>query len=87
MGGGDACASRLGSAASEAQMRWWTEELMGKTVQRAAYGAASARIEHGARRMLPRIAQPTLIVTTQESGLQSVEAVERYAARIPECAR
>ena len=25
----------------------------------------------------------TLIVTTKESGLQSVEAVERYAARIP----
>ena len=26
---------------------------------------------------------PTLIVTTQESGLQTVEAVERYASRIP----
>jgi pimeloyl-ACP methyl ester carboxylesterase len=32
---------------------------------------------------LPRITVPTLIVTTQESGLQSVEAVERYARRIP----
>ncbi len=33
---------------------------------------------------LARITAPTLIVTTQESGLQSVEAVERYAARIPD---
>ena len=33
---------------------------------------------------LPLIGAPTLIVTTQESGLQSVEAVERYAARIPD---
>jgi pimeloyl-ACP methyl ester carboxylesterase len=32
---------------------------------------------------LPRITAPTLIVTTQESGLQSIEAVERYARRIP----
>ncbi len=33
---------------------------------------------------LARITAPTLIVTTQESGLQSVEAVERYARRIPD---
>jgi pimeloyl-ACP methyl ester carboxylesterase len=33
---------------------------------------------------LPRITAPTLIVTTQESGLQSVEAVQQYARRIPD---
>ena len=33
---------------------------------------------------LSRIAAPTLIVTTAESGLQSVEAVERYAKRFPD---
>ena len=33
---------------------------------------------------LPRITAPTLIVTTTESGLQSVEAVERYAKRFPD---
>ena len=32
---------------------------------------------------LSRIAAPTLIVTTQESGLQSVKTVERYARCIP----
>ena len=31
-----------------------------------------------------RITAPTLIVTTTESGLQSVEAVERYAKRFPD---
>jgi 3-oxoadipate enol-lactonase len=76
--------ARLGSAASLAQVRWWTDELMGKTSARAAYGAASARIEMDLDAMLPRIGIPTLMVTTQESGLQSIAAVERHAARIPD---
>jgi pimeloyl-ACP methyl ester carboxylesterase len=33
--------------------------------------------------LLSRITAPTLIVTTQESGLQSVAAVEQYARRFP----
>ena len=76
--------ARLGSDASQAQVRWWTDELMGKTSARAAYGAASARIEMDLDAMLPRIGIPTLMVTTQESGLQSIAAVERHAARIPD---
>jgi pimeloyl-ACP methyl ester carboxylesterase len=75
--------SRLGSTASEAQCRWWAEELMGKTIVRAAFGASSARIDMELDGRLSRITAPTLIVTTQESGLQSVEAVKRYAERIP----
>jgi 3-oxoadipate enol-lactonase len=75
--------ARLGSSASAAQVRWWTEELMGKANPRAALGASSARIDMELEDRLSRITAPTLIVTTKESGLQSVEAVERYAARIP----
>jgi pimeloyl-ACP methyl ester carboxylesterase len=75
--------ARLGSSASAAQVRWWTEELMGKANPRAALGASSARIDMELEDRLARITAPTLIVTTKESGLQSVEAVERYAARIP----
>ena len=75
--------ARLGSSASAAQVRWWTQELMGKANPRAALGASSARIDMELEDKLSRITAPTLIVTTQESGLQSVEAVERYAARIP----
>jgi pimeloyl-ACP methyl ester carboxylesterase len=76
--------ARLGSAASQAQVQWWTDELMGKTSQRAALGASAARIDMDLDAVLARIAAPTLIVTTAESGLQSVEAVERYARRFPD---
>ena len=78
----DTMRARLGSSASEAQIKWWTDELMGKTNSRAAFGASSARIDMDLEETLARIAAPTLIVTTQESGLQSVEAVQRYAQRI-----
>jgi pimeloyl-ACP methyl ester carboxylesterase len=74
--------ARLGSGASEAQISWWTDELMGKTNQRAAYGASSARIDMELEQNLSHIGCPTLIVTTQESGLQSVAAVEAYAKQI-----
>src|SRR5205809_440200 len=50
----------------------------------AALGASSARIGMDLEAGLWRIRAPTLIVTTQESGLQSVEEVARYAARIPD---
>src|SRR5262249_43696488 len=40
----DTMRSRLGSTASEAQIKWWTDELMGRTDLRAAQGASSARI-------------------------------------------
>jgi 3-oxoadipate enol-lactonase len=76
--------ARLGSAASPEQVAWWTDELMGKTDQRAALGAAAARIDMNLDDRLARIAVPTLIVTTQESGLQSIDAVERSARRIPD---
>jgi pimeloyl-ACP methyl ester carboxylesterase len=74
--------ARLGSSASPEQMKWWADELMGKSNPRAAFGASSARIDMDLDETLSRIAAPTLIVTTQESGLQSVAAVERYARRI-----
>ena len=74
--------ARLGSKASDAQIAWWTDELMGKTDPRAAFGASSARIDMELEERLGRIICPTLIVTTQESGLQSVAAVESYAGRI-----
>ena len=78
----DTMRSRLGSTASEAQIAWWGE-LMGATDQRAAHGSSSSLVKMNLDDRLPLIAAPTLIVTTQESGLQSVEAVKTYAARIP----
>jgi pimeloyl-ACP methyl ester carboxylesterase len=80
----DTMQARLGSTASAAQIRWWADELMGKSNPRAVWGASSARIDMELEDKLNRITAPTLIVTTQESGLQSVAAVERYAARMPD---
>jgi 3-oxoadipate enol-lactonase len=71
--------ARLGSVASEAQLKWWADELMGKTAQHSAFSASAARIDMTLEAGLSRIAAPTLIVTTTESGLQSVEAVKQYA--------
>lgn len=75
--------SRLGSQASAAQTEWWTDELMGRTDPRAAYAASAARIDMDLEHDLHRITAPALIVTTQESGLHSVETVERFARQIP----
>jgi pimeloyl-ACP methyl ester carboxylesterase len=76
--------ARLGSSACETQVRWWTDELMGKSSARAAWSASSARIDMELEDKLVHVTVPTLIVTTKESGLQSVAAVERYAARMPD---
>jgi pimeloyl-ACP methyl ester carboxylesterase len=76
--------ARLGSSVSDAQIAWWTDELMAKTNPRAAFGASSARIDMELEDRLSQIACPALIVTTKESGLQSVAAVEAYARCIPD---
>jgi 3-oxoadipate enol-lactonase len=75
--------ARLGSTASQAQLEWWTE-LMGASNERAAIGSSSALVAMDLDDRLPLIKAPTLIVTTQESGLQAVDAVRQYAARIPD---
>jgi pimeloyl-ACP methyl ester carboxylesterase len=76
--------SRLGSAASEAQLAWWADELMGRSDAGAAYAASAARIDMELEGGLPRITVPALIVSSEESGLQSVAAVKQYAARLPD---
>ena len=72
--------SRLGSAASEAQLKWWTDELMGKSTERASLATTASRIDMDLETRLPRITVPTLMLTTAESGLQSVAEVKRFAA-------
>ena len=76
--------SRLGSKASADQLAWWADELMGKSDVHAAYSASAARIDMELEGGLARIMVPTLIVSSEESGLQSVAAVKQYAARLPD---
>jgi len=75
--------SRLGSTTSDAQIAWWTD-LMSATNQHAALGSSTALVSMNLDDRLPLIKAPTLIVTTQESGLQTVEAVRQFAGRIPD---
>ena len=76
--------ARLGRAASDAQVAWWADELMGRSDARAALAASSARIDMELEGELGRISVPVLIVTSEESGLQSVAAVRHTAARLPD---
>jgi 3-oxoadipate enol-lactonase len=75
--------ARLGSTCSDAQISWWTDKLMAQTNPRAAFSASSARVDMELEQGLSGITCPTLIVTTNESGLQSVAAVDAYARRMP----
>ncbi len=75
--------ARLGSAVPEAQIRWWTDELMGKSDPRAVIGSNHAIRESDVTAQLGRITAPTLIVTTENSRLQSVETARKYQVLIP----
>jgi pimeloyl-ACP methyl ester carboxylesterase len=79
----DTMRSRLGSAAPAAQVAWWTDQLMGKSDPRATYGASAARVDMELEHELHRITAPTLYVTTEGSGLHSVEDVEKFVGQIP----
>jgi pimeloyl-ACP methyl ester carboxylesterase len=74
--------SRLGHGASEAQVKWWADELMGKAEQRAVYGASSALAKLDFGDGLSRITAPTLVVTTTESGLQDIATARAYQQKI-----
>jgi 3-oxoadipate enol-lactonase len=74
--------SRLGSGVSRAQMDWWIE-LMAQADPRVFLDAMEVVEKLSLADSLHRITAPTLIATTQGSGLQSVGAVEEYTGKIP----
>lgn len=76
--------SRLGPDAPEEQVIWWTEGLMGKADPRPCIGCSGARAMMDLDARLAAIEAPTLVVTTEDSGLQSVAAVQAYCDRIPD---
>ena len=73
---------RLGAGASDAQLKWWTEELMGPSDRRAVIGCQMAMRTNSVRGELSRITAPTVIVTTEEGSLQAVEEVRAYQRQI-----
>jgi 3-oxoadipate enol-lactonase len=73
---------RLGSQASKESIEYWNT-LMAAADPRAQRGVLKAASALNLAAALPRIASPTLVITTDRSALQPVEAVLDYQRRIP----
>jgi 3-oxoadipate enol-lactonase len=73
---------RLGTSASKEMVEYWNT-LMGSTRPQTRTGIAKVEESLNMESVLPRIAAPTLVITTDRSALQSVETVLRYQQKIP----
>ena len=72
---------RLGSSASKELIEYWNT-LMGSTRPQTKAGMAKLEEALNMESVLPRIAAPTLVITSDRSPLQSVETVLRYQQKI-----
>jgi 3-oxoadipate enol-lactonase len=73
---------RLGSAASKEQIEYWNN-MMSSTSPQTRVGIGKVETALNMEGVLPRIVAPTLVITVDQSGLQSVETVLRYQQKIP----
>lgn len=73
---------RLGTSASKELVEYW-DTMMGSTKPQTRAGIAKVEAALNMESVLPRIAAPTLVITTDRSALQSVETVLRYQQKIP----
>jgi 3-oxoadipate enol-lactonase len=74
--------ARLGSDASPEMMKWWTDDLMGKSTPEACIGYSGAVDTMDLEPILGKITAPTLVVTTEGSPLQPVAAARAYQEKI-----
>jgi 3-oxoadipate enol-lactonase len=75
-------AKRLGSGASREQIEFWNK-MMTATQPETRLGIAKVMSAINMETVLPRIIAPTLVITVDQSGLQSVEKVLHYQQKIP----
>ena len=73
---------RLGSDASKEELEYWNT-LMAAANPQAQSGVLQAASALDLEDVLERITAPTLVITTDRSALQPVEAVLRYQRKIP----
>jgi pimeloyl-ACP methyl ester carboxylesterase len=73
--------SRLGERFPPAGVAWWAE-LMGRTDMESQIGFMSRIETADIRADLPRIACPTLVITTEGSGVASVDETRGWQERI-----
>jgi 3-oxoadipate enol-lactonase len=76
-------ADRLGSAFPKEGVEWWTR-FMGRTAVSTQIGFMGTIACADIRADLPKITCPTLVITTEESGLGSVEETRAWQMRIPD---
>jgi len=76
-------AGRLGSAFPPDGVAWWTT-LMGRTAASTQIGFMPTIACADIRADIPRIACPTLVITTEGSGLASVEETRAWQQAIPD---
>ena len=74
-------ASRLGSAFPPEGFEWWCR-YMGRTAVSTQIGFMATIACADIRADVPRIACPTLVITTEESGLASVEETRAWQQQI-----
>ena len=72
---------RLGSAAPDAQVEYWNT-MMKATDPRTTEGINKVTAGLHLEAILPKITVPTLVITSDRSALQSVEAVLQYQKKI-----
>ncbi len=75
--------SRLGSAFPAEGQAWWTQ-YMSRTSAESEIGFFRGVNTADITADLPRIACPTLVITTEGSGLASVEETRAWQQRIPD---
>jgi pimeloyl-ACP methyl ester carboxylesterase len=74
--------ARLGSAASDAQLEWWTD-FMARTNSKVALAITEMAANLDISAELPKIQAPTLVITTEKSALASVEVTREWQTKIP----
>jgi 3-oxoadipate enol-lactonase len=75
--------SRLGSAFPPEGVDWWTK-FMGRTAVSTQLGFMGTIACADIRADLPKIACPTLVITTEDSGLGSVDEMRAWQQQIPD---
>ncbi len=76
-------AGRLGSNFPPAGVAWWCE-FMGRTAVSTQLGFMATIACADIRADVPQIACPTLVITTERSGLGSVEEMRTWQRQIPD---
>jgi len=75
--------NRLGGSFPPEGVEWWTQ-FMGRTAASTQIGFMGPIASADIREDLPKIACPTLVIVTDQSGLGTVEETKAWQQQIPD---